>query len=119
MQHTPPVQQTQPELQPRTQQQTDQQQQEVVNATNPGEIPAGTNLYIRADQSITADSADPGRTYPGTVTRQVVSTDGRVLIPKGTPVQLSVMQDQAKGMKNLQLGVNYMNIKGNTYPEPR
>jgi hypothetical protein len=116
VQQAPPVEQTQPQVQPRTQQQADQQQQEVVNATNPGEIPAGTDLYIRADQSITANSAEPGRTYPGTVTRQVVSSDGRVLIPKGTPVQLSVMQDQGSGSKNLQLGVNSMNINGKTYP---
>lgn len=113
-QPAPPVQQTQPQVQPRTQQQADQQQQQVVNATNPGEIPAGTDLYIRADQNITADSADPGRTYPGTVTRQIASSDGRVLVPKGTPVQLSVIADQ--GNKNLQLGVNSMTINGNTYP---
>ena len=116
VQQTQPPMQTQPQVQQRTQQQADQQQQEVVNTTNPGEIPAGTNLYIRTDQSITADSADPGRTYPGTVTKQVVSSDGRVLIPKGAPVQLSVMENQGTGSKNLQLGLNSININGNTYP---
>jgi hypothetical protein len=117
VQQTQPPMQTQPQVQQRTQQQADQQQQEVVNATNPGEIPAGTNLYIRTDQSITADSAEPGRTYPGTVTRQIVSSDGRVLIPRGAPVQLSVMDNQGStGNKNLQLGLNSININGNTYP---
>jgi outer membrane biosynthesis protein TonB len=112
-----PSQQTQPQVQPRTQQQADQQQQEVVNTNNPGEIPAGTDLFIRADENITATNADPGRTYQGTVTRQVVSSDGRVLIPKGTPVQLAVMDNSGTtGNKNLQLGVKSMTINGNTYP---
>jgi outer membrane lipoprotein SlyB len=109
--------QAQPQVQPRTQQQADQQQQEVVSSNNPGEIPAGTDLYIRADENIKADKADPGRTYQGTVTRQVVTSDGRVLIPKGTPVQLAVMDNSATtGNKNLQLGVKSMTINGNTYP---
>src|SRR6266576_3985102 len=47
-----PAQQTQPQVQPRTQQQVDQQQQEVVSASNPGQIPAGTELFIRADENI-------------------------------------------------------------------
>jgi outer membrane lipoprotein SlyB len=109
--------QAQPQVQPRTQQQANQQQQEVVSSNNPGEIPVGTDLYIRADENIKADKADPGRTYQGTVTRQVVASDGRVLIPKGTPVQLAVMDNSAStGNKNLQLGVKSMTVNGNTYP---
>ncbi|MCU1310778.1 MAG: hypothetical protein JWO20_1903 [Candidatus Angelobacter sp.] len=112
-----PPQQTQPQVQPRTQQQADQQQQEVVTSNNPGEIPAGTDLYIRADENITATNADPGRTYQGTVTRQIVTSDGRVLVPRGTPVQLAVMDNSGTtGNKNLQLGVKSMTINGNTYP---
>src|SRR5437868_4189202 len=109
-------QQTQPQVQPRTQQQADQQQQEVVSGNNPGQIPAGADLFIRADENITADSATAGQTYRGTITRQVASSDGRVLIPKGTPVQLAVMENSGTmGTKNLQLGVTSMNINGNTY----
>ncbi|MCU1285632.1 MAG: hypothetical protein JWO13_1982 [Acidobacteriales bacterium] len=112
----PTDQSTQPQVTPRTAEQANQQQQEVVNSANPGEIPAGTDLFIRADENINTQTSDAQHTYQGTVTRQIVDANGRMLIPKGTPVQLSVMENSGSmGSKNLVLGVNSMNIKGHTY----
>jgi hypothetical protein len=110
-------QQTQPQVQPRTGQEAAQQQQEVVSSSNPAEIPAGTDLYVRTDEEIKSQTADPQRTYRGTITRQIVSSDGRVLIPKGTPVELSVMQNEGGTLKGneLVLGVNSMTINGQSY----
>jgi hypothetical protein len=114
----PPAQPTQePQVQPRTEQQATQQQQQVVSSNNPAEIPAGTDLFVRTDEEITAKTADPQRNYRGTVTRQIVNSDGRVLIPKGTPVELSVFQNEGGTVKSneLVLGVNSMNINGQSY----
>jgi len=76
-----------------------------------GEIPAGTTLVIRTDQEIKAQDAD-GRTYTGEIAREVQGSNGQVLIPQNSKVDLSVFRNTSN---DLQLGVRSVRINGQTY----
>ncbi len=62
-------------------------------------IASGTDIEIRADQSINIRAGDETRSsYPATVSRDVLDQDGRVAIPSGTPARLRVVSDDNKTM---------------------
>jgi hypothetical protein len=81
------------------------------NSASPGEVPAGTTLVIRTDQEIRADQPTD-RTYTGEIAREVVGSNGQVLIPKNSRVDLSVYPVNDK---ELELGVRSVRINGQTY----
>jgi hypothetical protein len=49
----------------------------------PDVIPAGAQLRVRVDQTIDARYEAGGHVYPATVVDDIVSTDGRLIIPRG------------------------------------
>ena len=49
-------------------------------------IPAGTELAIRINQSISVKHTPAGTPFDGEVVESWVDTNGRVVLPKGTPV---------------------------------
>ncbi len=59
-------------------------------------IPAGTEIKVRADQQITADTKNVGQSYPGTVSQAVVDSAGNVLIPKGARAELKTIASGSK-----------------------
>jgi len=58
-------------------------------------IPSGTEITIRTDEPINADvqSADTAHLYRGTVSKDVLGSNGNVLIPRGSPAQLAAIRE--------------------------
>jgi hypothetical protein len=54
------------------------------------QIPAGTQLAIRTNEKIDATKDDIGHMYSGEISQDVMGPNGGVLIPKGSPVELTI-----------------------------
>lgn len=91
----------------------------VAQSAAPGEIPAGTELAIRTNDTIDSTAGDAtGRTYSGEITREVQSSDGRILIPRGSPVTLAVVNSTeggTTGTDSLELALRSVTINGQTF----
>ena len=76
-------------------------------------IPSGTEISVRTDEAIRADSqnADTSRTYSGKVSEDVMGSDGRVLIPRGSRAQLAAMRDS----DSLTLDLRSVTVHGERY----
>ena len=85
----------------------------------PGEIPSGTELAIRTNESITSKVGETaGRTYDAEITREVQSSDGRILIPRGSPATLMVVSSNeggTTGTDSVELALRSVTINGQTY----
>jgi len=70
----------------------------------------GTRIRVRADEPI--DSHAGGGTYRGFVTDDIRGDNGRLVVPAGSPVELTVrvMPDN-----DLRLGLQSINIRGQHY----
>jgi outer membrane lipoprotein SlyB len=77
-----------------------------------GQIPAGTQIVIRTMDDINVASIDQTRDYDAQIDREVLSSDGSVLIPVRSPVKLSVF---STGNNELELGVRSITINGQNY----
>ncbi len=82
-------------------------------------IPAGTNLRIRNNEAINSQTASSGQTYSGVVAADVLDTDGRVAIPKGSDATLVVReaagQGRLEGQSELVLDVGSVSVAGRSY----
>ncbi len=84
------------------------------------QIPAGTNLAIRADQDIKAQDVSQGMTYQAEIANDVTGPNGNVIIPRGTPAQLVVVDTNPNNNgtnngKDLSLALNSINLNGRNY----
>src|SRR5438552_19049152 len=61
-----------------------------------GTVPEGTKITVVTDQSVSSKSAKAGQSVTGSVAHDVIS-GGKVVIPKGAPVKLTVSGVQASG----------------------
>ena len=76
-----------------------------------GTIDAGTTIQVRTNEQINTDTAD-GRVYTGVVDKDVTGTNGRLVIPKGSNVELIAR----KTSKNeLALDMNSITVNGRRY----
>jgi hypothetical protein len=83
----------------------------------PNTIPSGTKLQVRTNEQITSSSGE-GRTYSAQLETDVVDQDGKVLLPKGSPVELVLMEaKQGGGIRgsSVQLGMRSVTAQGSTY----
>jgi len=83
-------------------------------------IPAGTTLSIRINQHLSVKSSQAGDRFDGEMAEPVVSDNGRVIVPKGTPVggvvAASHKRGHFKGASILQLRLTSMTLNGTRYP---
>jgi hypothetical protein len=83
-----------------------------------GTIPAGAKISVVTDQSVSSKTAKAGETVTGSVAHDV-AVDGVVLIPKGSPVKLTVSSVQASGRLStpakLYLRLRTVTVGGKTY----
>jgi hypothetical protein len=83
-----------------------------------GTVPAGTKISVVTDQSVSSKTARAGQTVAGSVAQDVTS-GGKVVIPKGSEVKLSVSSAQASGRLStpakLYLRVRTVTVGGKTY----
>ena len=79
-------------------------------------VPAGSVVNVRLDQKISTEDAHSGDSWNGTVTNDVVS-DGRVMIPAGSPVR-GVVTQAAQGTHDsraqLALALRRVDVNGDT-----
>jgi hypothetical protein len=83
----------------------------------PNTIPAGTRLEVRTNEPINSTHPE-GRTYQGDIATEVVDSEGKVLLPKGSQVELVILEAKEKsGIKgaSLQLGLRSVTVNGQTY----
>ena len=82
-------------------------------------IPAGATLTVRNNDTIDSQNASPGQTFSGVVERDVVDTEGRVAIPKGSNATLVVNeatgQGKMQGRSELAVDVASVEVGGRHY----
>jgi hypothetical protein len=83
-------------------------------------IPAGSILAIRINQRISVKTTPPGARFDGEVVDPWVDNNGRVILPKGTPVEgivdSSHKRGHFKGASILQLRLTSLELNGTRYP---
>lgn len=83
----------------------------------PNTIPAGTTLEVRTNEAIVSSNAE-GRTYQGEIATEVIDSQSQVLLPKGSHVELVILEAKKKsGVKGaaLELGMRSVTVGANTY----
>ncbi|QNI31222.1 hypothetical protein H7849_19310 [Alloacidobacterium dinghuense] len=94
--------------------------QQAANAPAPAlpEVPEGTVLSIRTNQTINVKHAEAGQSFTGTITNPIV-VDGNTVIPTGSTAEGMVVQAHKrghfKGASTLQLTLTALNINGQHY----
>ena len=83
-------------------------------------IPAGTELAIRINQTISVKRTPAGARFDGEVVQSWVDANGRVVLPRGTPVDgvvdSSHRRGHFKGASILQLRLTSLTLNGTRYP---
>jgi hypothetical protein len=83
-----------------------------------GTVPEGTKISVVTDQAVSSKTAKIGQTVTGSVAQDVTS-GGKVVIPKGSPVKLRVSSVQASGRLStpakLYLRLRTVTVHGKTY----
>ncbi len=83
-----------------------------------GTVPKGTAISVITDQAVSSKDARVGQPVSGSVARDV-TVGGKVVIPKGSPVKLSVSAVQASGRLStpakLYLHLRTVTVNGKTY----
>ena len=83
-------------------------------------IPAGSTLAIRINQRISVKTTPPGSRFDGEVVDPWTDANGRVILPKGTPVggivDSSHKRGHFKGASILQLRLTSLTLDGTRYP---
>jgi hypothetical protein len=83
-------------------------------------IPAGSELAIRINQSINVKHTPVGARFDGEVVEAWTDANGRVILPKGTPVNGVVDESHRrghfKGRSILELRLTSLTLNGTEYP---
>ena len=83
-------------------------------------IPAGTPLAIRVDQTISVKTSRPGDEFTGEIVDPVLAGDNSILVPRGTRVRGRVVashrRGRFKGASLLELRLTAMRLDGTEYP---
>ena len=83
-------------------------------------IPAGAPIHVRTIDSIDVKSTQPGARFRGSLADPIVGPNGAIMIPRGVPVQLSVVNVQragrVSGRDRIALKVDSITFNGRTYP---
>ena len=87
------------------------------SAAAPSMIGAGTNLVVRTTEAISTARDTPGKTYSAEVTNDIVDQGGNMLVPKGSPVQLTAVASPGgtSDATEVQLAILSMTVNGKTY----
>src|SRR5205807_6469168 len=83
-----------------------------------GTVPEGTKITVVTDQSVSSKTAKAGQKVTGSVVHDVIS-GGKVVIPKGSAVKMTVSGVQASGRLStpakLYLRLRTVTVGGKTY----
>jgi hypothetical protein len=92
---------------------------ETAITTKTYELPAGTEISVRNEETIDSGKVTEGQTFPAEVTKDVLDAAGNVVIPAGTNAQI-VIRSASKGGKirgasDLVLDLASISIDGRQY----
>jgi hypothetical protein len=76
-------------------------------------IPSGTDILVRADETIDSRKADEGRIYAGTVDQDILDERGQVAVRKGARAELLVREVESG--KDLILDLQSIKFDGRRY----
>ena len=83
-------------------------------------IPAGTTLAIRINQHISVKTTPAGSRFDGEIAEPYADANGRVILPRGTPVggvvDVSHRRGHFKGASMLELRLTSLTLNGTRYP---
>src|ERR1700758_884080 len=83
-------------------------------------IPAGTDLAVRIDQRISVKTSHVGDKFTGELVNPVVGADGKMLVPKLSPVggvvDAAKKRGHFKGASLLELRLTSLTLNGTEYP---
>ncbi len=83
-------------------------------------IPAGTDLAVRIDQRISVKTSHVGDKFTGELVNPVVGADGKMLVPKLSPVggvvDAAKKRGHFKGASDLELRLTSLTLNGTEYP---
>jgi hypothetical protein len=90
-----------------------------MNGSNSVSLPEGTDIIVRTDQAIDSQNATEGQLYPAEVSQDVKDDAGNIIIPKGSQAELAIrnvaQRGTVTGTSELALGLDSVNVNGNTY----
>lgn len=81
-------------------------------------VPAGTTMVIRTNEAISAGKAQEAGQYSAEIAQDVVNAQNQVLIPRGSPAKLTVIDAStggAVGTSELELALSSITVGGRTY----
>lgn len=81
-------------------------------------VPSGTEISVRTNEAIDSTTASEGRKFSGAVEKDVTGSGGQVLIPKGSPAELTVNKVSSggtTGSAEVALGLHAIQIGGRQY----
>jgi hypothetical protein len=84
----------------------------IAMAQNRAVLSSGTEIKVRADQAIQATTANAGRVFAGTVSEEVRSQNGNVVIPTGARAQIAVSRADND---EVTLGLRSITVGGRRY----
>jgi hypothetical protein len=90
-----------------------------VVSTRTYQLPVGTEISVRAEETIDSSKGSEGQTYAAEVTRDVLDADGAVVIPNGSNAKI-VIKSAAKGgrftgQSDLVLDLRAVSVEGQEY----
>jgi hypothetical protein len=93
--------------------------QEPAVSTRTFELPAGTDISVRADETIDSGKAAEGQTYAAEIYKDVLDPSGNLVIPHGSNAQI-VIRSASKGGRitgssDLVLDLQSVSIDGRLY----
>jgi hypothetical protein len=78
-------------------------------------VPAGADVSIRTNEGIDARDASDGGSYSAQVARDVVDTNGNVVIPRGSDARLVVRNIGNQNGNQIALDLQSVNVNGQRY----
>ena len=81
-------------------------------STNSETIPAGAEVRVRTAGPIDARDTSDRRIYTGTVESDVISPDGRVVIPRGANAELTIINT---GNRDMAIDMESVSVEGRRY----
>lgn len=82
-------------------------------------IPAGSTIQVRNNELIDSQTAQAGQTFSGVVEADLLDTDGRVAVPRGSNATLVVVaangQGKLQGQSELAVDVGGVDVNGHHY----
>jgi len=81
-------------------------------------LPVGTEISVRTNEDINAQTAVEGRTYSAVIDREVVDDSGRVAIPRGSDAEMvirRVREGDTLSSGNLMLDLQSVRVNGRRY----